>query len=286
MRVTEQGIYEMTNPEYHADAALSASGLKLLIEAPALYKYEREFPRRSQAFDLGTVWHSLVLGDVSSKYEIVRKQNRSKDWVEAGDYDTVSAKADMERIVDEGKTPILGRDLRVAEAMAKRFNTHPAVREYLDLANGSVEQSAFWKDPRTGVMLRARFDFLPNAVEGKPFTIVDPKTAQSSEPQAWLRKAVDYGYHIQAAMYVRAVKAMGIHPRPQFLFMVQEKRAPYIVSPIRIAPRSLAIGDLLIDRAIDAYLKAIKTGHWPGYVDDVFVDDLPKFYTDRFEDIA
>lgn len=283
---TPPGIYDMTNAEYHAHPALSASGMKLLIEAPALFDHERKNPRQSNSLDLGSVWHSLVLGDTSVQYEIVKKQNRHKEWVTAYDYDTVSARTHRDEIEAEGKTPILARDLALAEAMAEVFNAHPKVREYMDLSHGSIEQSAFWQDERTGIELRARFDYLPDTVPGKPYTIVDPKTAQSSEPHAWLRKAVDYGYAIQAALYIRAVKAMGLHDHPEFIFMTQEKRAPYIVTPIRLAARSLAIGDHLVDVAIDRFIKCTESGYWPGYSEEVVTDDLPKFYTDRFEDVA
>ena len=278
------GIYaDLSNPEYHADDALSSSGMKLLIEAPALYEHERKNPRQSQAFDLGSVWHKLVLRDDSVEYVVVQKVNRQKEQVDASDYDTISAQQHRDEIIADGKTPILRRDLALAQAMADVFEKHPAVKEYLHEPAGAIEQSAFWKDERTGLPLRARFDFLPEPVSGKPFTVVDPKSARSSEPQSWLRSAVDYGYAIQAALYLRAVRAFDLHPRPDFLFLVQAKTPPYIVTPIRLAPRSLAIGDLLVDRAIDTFIRCTETGHWPGYSDEVVVDDLPKFYTDRFE---
>lgn len=285
--IAEPGIYDgIGNAEYHAHHALSSSGMKLLIEAPALFDHERKNPRQSQAFDLGSVWHSLVLGDDTVEYVVVQKTNRQKERVDAGDYDTVSAAEHRDQIIADGKTPILRRDLLLAEAMAEVFNRHPAVTEYLRDVPGAIERSAFWTDQRTGVDLRVRFDFLPEARPGKSFTIVDPKTARSAEPQSWLRSAVDYGYAIQAALYIRAAKEFGLHPRPDFLFLVQDKRAPYIVTPIRLAPRSLAIGDHLVDRAIDRFVACTESGHWPGYSDDVVVDDLPKFFTDRFEDVA
>jgi hypothetical protein len=284
--VREPGVYEMTNAEYHAQPALSASGMKLLIEAPALFDYQRKHPRHSDAFDFGSVWHALILGDKSAEFEIVQKQNRQKEWVDAYDYDTKSAQECRDRIVAEGKTPILAKDLRLAEAMAERFRGDPWVAEWMDLDKGAIEQSAFWEDRRTGIQLRARFDFLPIAEPGRQFRVIDPKSAKSSNPDQWLRAAADYGYHIQAALYLRAIKEMGLHPRPDFWFAIQEKRAPYIFQPIRLAPRSLAIGDHLIDVAIDKYIRCAETGHWPGYRDDELVDDLPKYYTDRFEDIA
>jgi hypothetical protein len=284
--ISEPGIYEMTNAEYHAQPALSASGMKLLIEAPALFNHQRENPTTSTTFDFGTVWHKLVLDDQNEDFVVVMKKDKSGDYVPAGDDKTVSAQQHIAEIRSSGQTPIFEKQLAAAEAMAEKFRADPWVREWLDLSRGSIEQSVFWQDERTGLQLRARFDYLPEAEPGREFRVVDPKSAKSANPDQWLRNAADFGYHIQAALYLRAVKAMGLHPRPDFWFAVQEKTAPYIFQPIRLAPRSLAIGDHLIDVAIDKYIRCTKSGQWPGYRDDEVVDDLPGYYINRFEDIA
>ncbi len=61
------GVYDDLPAEYyHADPALSASGMKLLLDpgCPALYRYERDHPQPPKAtFDFGHAAHRLVLGD-------------------------------------------------------------------------------------------------------------------------------------------------------------------------------------------------------------------------------
>lgn len=282
----EPGLYpSLSNADYHADPSLSASGMKLILEAPAIYKHERENPTHRNTYDFGSVWHKLVLDDASEDFVVIMKTNREGARVEAGDDKTVSAQEHIKEIRAAGKTPIFAKQLAVVQQMVKAFNAHPKVAEYLDLKRGAIETSAFWTDPETGVPLRVRFDYLPDGTADR-FTIVDVKTSTTAEPYAWLRKAPDYGYHLQDSMYRRAVRDLGLHPRPDFLFLVQAKTAPYLVTPIRLAAHSQAVGDHLTRQAIRTFARCLETDTWPGYTDDIVHENLPGWYLNQFEGVA
>lgn len=281
--ISEPGLYEMSNAEYHAQPALSASGMKVLLDAPAKFKHQQQHRVFRDSFDFGSVWHALVLQDKGEQIVVAQKVTRDKQRVDADSWDTKSAQEHRASIRAEGKIPVLAKEYEIAKAMAAAFNAHPEVRRYLDLKNGSIEQSAFWNDERTGLPLRARFDYLPAAPVDGVFTICDPKSAVSSEPFTWLRKAADFGYHLQDEMYRRAAMAMGLSPRPDFLFLVQEKTPPYIVTPIRFPAHTRAVASLLVDRAIDRFIACTESGEWGGYVDGVVTADLPSYYLNQFE---
>lgn len=281
--ITEPGMYEMSNADYHAQPALSASGMKTLLEAPAKFRYQRENHVYKPAFDFGSLWHKYVLNDEHEQFVVVQKRNRHKELVDAYDYDTVSAREHQAEIRAEGKIPILAKELRVIKDMAGVFRMNPDVQRLIDLDKGKIEQSAFWQDARTGVWLRARFDYLPDAVPGQPFIIGDPKTAISSHPERWMRKVSDYGYDIQDAMYREAARVMGFDPRPRFQFAVQEKTAPYIVTVIELDAEARAIGEYKMREAIDLYLECTQNNHWPGYVEGVAIGHLPAYETQPYE---
>lgn len=273
MTIMEAGLYGMTNAEYHAEEALSASGMKTLLEAPAKFAYQREHPVFKDIFDFGSVWHTKVLGDQGEK--IVK--------VNADSWRTDAAKAIKAEAHANGQIPILSKDLEVIDEMVKIFRAHPEASALIDLDKGVIEQSAFWQDERTGVWLRTRFDYLPDAVERSPFIIGDPKTAASSKPEKWLKSAPDYGYHIQDALYRKAVRELGIHPRPRFQFAVQEKEPPYIVSVIELDARAQVIGDYLVRVAIDTWIECTTKNEWPGYIEGVRLGQLPAYYSNQFE---
>lgn len=281
------GIYEgVPNAEYHASSALSASGMKLLLEAPAKFDYAQKHPTFKDVFDFGSLWHKLLFRDDVEQFVVIQKKTKAGEIVDSDTRETVFAKAHIDDIRNEGKIPVLARELELATEMVDAFWSHPKAREYVDLENGTVEQSAFWVDETTGVQLRARFDLLPSAKSGRPFRIVDGKTAQSSEPHKWLRSAADYGMHIQEAFYRRAVREFGLSDRPEFVFAVQEKTAPFLVTFIRLDPFAQAIGDHLVDKAIGIFKDCTERNDWTGgYIDDVLVGSLPSYYTNQFDGV-
>lgn len=271
--ITKPGIYQMTNAEYHAHDALSASRMKTLLEAPAKFKHERENPVHKNLFDFGSAWHKAVLGDEGEELVVVQ----------ADSWRTNVAKEQKEKAHAENKIPLLEKDKDLIDEMVAVLRAHPEASALLDPAKGQIEQSAFWQDARTGLWLRVRFDYLPDKVPGLPFMIADPKSAASSKPEKWLKSAADLGYHIQDSLYRQAVRELGIDPRPAFTFICQEKDPPYIVTPIRLDGEAQKIGDYLVRVAIDTYIQCEATGEWPGYIEGVAIGRLPGYYTNQFE---
>ena len=82
-----------------------------------------------------------------------------------------------------------------------------ANRELIQLAfvDGKPEQSLIHIDAETGIYIKSRPDWLPDNPAHRP--LVDYKTCRSIEPRKLSQDAFAYGYHIQAAMQVDAVRA-------------------------------------------------------------------------------
>ena len=77
-----------------------------------------------------------------------------------------------------------------------------------------------------------------------------------------------FGYHMQAPWYLDLVKGVGMSDDPQFLFVVQEKTPPYLVTVIEYDDLALAEGRRRNREAITTYLHCRETGQWPGYHDN------------------
>lgn len=255
--ITEPGLYDMTNAEYHADpiegGSLSSSGAKKLIaKTPLHFKWDMDHQEQHKdAFDYGTAAHSLVLEGDESGLVVV----------DAPDWRTKAAQEAKADAYAHGKTPLLTKDYEQVKAMAEQIRQHPEA-SFL-LKDGEAEKSAFWQHD-TGVWLRARFDWLPNK-RGRGLIIPDYKTAVSAEPGKFSRSAADFGYHQQAAFYCDAAKALGLSPDPVMLFVVQEKTAPYAVNVIELHEEDIFMGGALNEKAIRLYQQCKLTNHWPGY---------------------
>jgi len=254
--ITEPGLYDMSNEEYHRDpvpgGSLSSSGAKKLIaKTPAHFKWDQDHPVHKDVFDFGTAAHSLILeGDHAGIVEVAANDWRSKAAQEA--------KAEAHA---NGKTPLLSKDYQQVKDMAAAIKNHPEAM--LLLSDGVAEKSGFWQH-ETGVWLRVRFDWLPNR-RGDGVILVDYKTAVSADPRKFAKSAADFGYHQQDAFYRDGAKALGISDNPGFLFVVQDKTAPYLVNVIELNEEAVNMGRALNEHAIRTYQNCKLRDEWPGY---------------------
>src|SRR5690606_9454801 len=72
-----------------------------------------------------------------------------------------------------------------------------------------------------------------------------------------------------------------------FLFVFQEKQAPYLVTVVELDHEALQIGAYLARKARQRYATCRRTGNWSGYADDApVVVSLPPYYTQQYEGVS
>jgi hypothetical protein len=128
-----------------------------------------------------------------------------------------------------------------------------------------------WQDPETGVWLRARPDFLP----AKRRIIPDLKTAADGSPKAFTRTIANFGYHMAAALYLDGITAIFGETPTNWLHVVVEKEAPYVVSLYELPGEDIERGRWLNRKAIRRFAECLSADKWPGYSDDVTQIGLP-----------
>jgi len=240
------GIYSgVSNADYHRDPALGSTSLKTLAtRTPAHYQHDKTHPKTSDAFDLGTVVHSIILEGDAFGVEICP----FSAWT------TKAAKDARDEARAAGKIPLLTRDWLQVLNMRDAVMAHPIAR---DLFTGhKAEQSVFWDED--GLTLKCR----PDA--WKPGMLVDLKTTRSADPNEFGKTAHEFGYHQSAAHYIDGVKAATGEELP-FHFVLVEKTAPYFVSVVELDIEAVNIGRQLNDRAKRIYRECAETNTWPGY---------------------
>jgi PDDEXK-like domain of unknown function (DUF3799) len=280
--ITEPGVYQLTDAEYHADpvegGSLSSTGARRLLDCPAKFEYERANGRPpKKEFDHGHAAHKLVLGDGP---EIV--------VVDADSWRTAAAKKTRDEVYDAGHVPLLPQDFEIVTAMADKIREHPTAS--MLLSGGKAEQSLIWQHRPTGVMRRARLDYLRDTVPGQRLLISDYKTTTNAHPNAVRRSIPQWGYHIQAPWYIDGVVELGLAPWGAVMMLImQEKTAPYVVSIVEIAASSLTWGERDCERALHLYRQYTESGHWPGYTEtglpeyEPFLCELPRYVEQEYE---
>lgn len=277
--VEQPGVYAGIPADvYHADpvpgGSLSSTGARRLLppSCPALYRHEVDNPPPAKkTFDLGHAAHAMVLG---TGPELV--------VVPGARWDTKAAKEQVAAARERGAVPLKQDEYDQVQAMAAKLREHPIAMNLLRPEGGQPELSLFWVDPETRIYCRGRTDWLDLTRPGR-LIVPDYKTCVSAAPDDLQRAIYDHGYHQQADWYLGGLRALGLaNEDAQFLFVFQEKRAPYLVTVAQVDPFALRIGAHLNREARHLYRECVQSGRWPGYTDDVALISLPGWVENRY----
>lgn len=256
----------LTAEEYHADrASVSSTGLRKILApgCPAQLRHDLDHPQApKKEFDLGHAAHLLVLGEGPELAVIDYPDWRKKD-----------AQAERDEAYADGKVPLLTKDHDMVQAMAAAIRQHPLAGPLFTPGTGRAEQSIFWTDPATGVRCRVRPDWLKQ-LPGLTLAI-DYKTITKADPDTVSKAIRDHGYHQQDAFYTDGVEAAGLAPDGcRFLFVFQQKTAPYLITVRELDQQSRDIGRAKNERALRLYADCMATGLWPDWTGPV--EDIPQ----------
>lgn len=259
--ITEPGVYAIPFDDYVRDpvvgGSLSNSEAKWLMPpkgVPARFRYEKDHKRPvKRTFEIGTAAHALVLGTGPELIEI-----------EADNWRTAKAKEDADDARAAGMVPLLPHEYRMVMDMAAALRAHPVASALFAEGTGLPEQTLIWRDAATGVMRRARLDWLPTIGNGR-MILSDYKTAAAIDKPTISKAMNTFGYHTQAATYTDGVRALGIDREPAFLNVYQEKTPPYLVRIFEPDALALAIARDLNRAALATYAACQASGEWPGY---------------------
>lgn len=245
----------MTEKEYRAHPAISRSELFKISETPEKFKYYREHPEEpTPSLLFGQLFHAMALQPTE-----VWKQFAIAPQVDGR---TKAGKEALAQFKEENgdKTLVTYAMALKAEEMCNALYSNEFVRKLLD---GEREKAFFWNDDLTGEECKCRADVL-NKI-GNTNIIVDLKTADSAETDAFMRSAIKYGYDFQAAMYTEGVKA-NTKQDYEFVFVVVEKEPPYAVNILQADKLFTLRGYDLYREYIGTYHYCKTTGNWYGYL--------------------
>ncbi len=252
------GVHTLTDAEYFdLGGYLSSTGVRELLACPTKFRYNQlhgRLPKR--AFDVGHAAHQLVLG---AGPELVR--------IDADKWLSNAVKADVQAVRDRGAVPLRPADWDTVHAMADALADHPDAPRLL--SRGKPEQALIWQDDATGVMCRAKADWL--RADG----VIDYKSADNLATDPLTRTSYNYGYHVQAAFYLRGFRALWPDRVPFFGFIGQEKDPPYLVRVTQLTERALGYGDAKCTEALQVYRDCLAADEWPGYSTEIDDIDLP-----------
>jgi hypothetical protein len=107
--------------------------------------------------------------------------------------------------------------------------------------------------------------------------LVDYKTTIDASEAGFGKSVANYGYHLQASWYLEAAAACGFGVDLKFVFVVQEKTAPYLVQVFQMGSDELTIGHAMGAKARTVFAECAESGVWPGYPNEITFARLPRW---------
>lgn len=256
----EPGVYDgIPIDVYHADrTSLSASGAKeILASCPAKFRYLQDHPSEpTPAMEFGTLAHAVILGE---EPELVVCDYAS--WK--------SGKAQEEKldVLATGKIPVLPKEKSRLEGMAAAIRNHETAGPLFAPGTGKAEQSLYLPHRPTGVMRRARPDWLPYFTGGR-LRVPDLKTCASAHLDAIEKDVANYRYYQQAPWYLDVIKGLGLcgDEEPAFLFVFIEKEPPYLITVVELIEPYMKAGRKENVSALHLYADCLAKNDWPDYM--------------------
>jgi len=246
--IAGQIIADMDERTYHAHAALSSTGAKMLLKSPKTFDWNRTHPQpHKPEFDLGSAAHSKVLG---TGYAVV--------VLDFPDFRTKAAQMARDDAYEAGKIPVLAKTYAEVELMSEAVLAHPYARQLLEQEDGQAEVSVFATDPEFNIELRARFDFLAE----RPFDL--KSTGTSADNATFARTVHSFGYDVSRAHYLHTLY-LATGERREMAFLVVESNAPYDVAVHYLDEQYIEIGEGRARRARELFASCTRSGTWPGH---------------------
>ncbi|CAB4149119.1 Putative exodeoxyribonuclease 8, PDDEXK-like domain containing protein [uncultured Caudovirales phage] len=280
MTIIKDGLYDMTNEEYHESEGLSRSALWLYRENQYKYwykylsgKYAKDKATKPMAF--GSLCHTIVLepelfkAEYAIKPEIeplpkagllkdlgrteFEKQKQVRALAEE-QRDFVLAKFERE---SQGRTIISLDDYNKAMKIKESIYSRDMCAKLL--SGCIIEKSIFWTDQETGLLCKIRPDaYMPGKYA------LDLKTEENAGYQSFQRTAMKYGYFLQAGMIWEGLKAIG-EPIEKFIDLAVEKEEPYAVATYVMDDEAVQYGIDLFHALLRKYAVSRETNEFNDY---------------------
>ncbi len=270
--ITEPGVYTgISLDEYHNKSTLldgpSVSKSSLMHMAPPtgnpkkFHAYWPFNPYRiettpSKAMEFGSAVHALLLGDEVFRDRFALRPDKAPDG-RVWNGNNHSCRDWLKDQAEIGRTVVTREQLEKIKRMAEDAAKYEVVQA--GLLNGRIERSMFWKDPATGIWLKARPDVIPT----DSGMYADLKTASKLDDDFLEKQFGDCGYYLQPAIIRRICKGLGmVFESFTLLFSLT---GDYADTDHRdVSSFAIDRGERVIDYCLHKIRQGLDTGVWEG----------------------
>lgn len=260
----------LTYEEYVSIIGLRSSDLKLLKRSPAHWKSKVE-DKSTEALEFGALFHLAIenpekFKDTCIIEPIFEGMTQGKNAHLSTKSAEAKAKKEQWHLVQRssGKTIVPSGMWQPLTGMLNACTSHKLVSNLLK--NGVRETSLWVEDEETGVILKARPDFVSSRGH-----MVDIKTSRDATYPSFYNDIFSSRGHdstfyvLQAAHYAHCARLSKVCKGDAFYFVAIEKEPPYGIKVWTMDEGCLAPGELWRSKLTKLYKECQQKEIWPCY---------------------
>ncbi len=281
-------LTDLSHELYHADKTrMSSTAVRKLLRSPrnflnSWFDIEKDIDDDEDHFRIGRAAHMMLLEpDLFRKRHVVMPlfEGLTKEGkMSAQSKDAKDKRAAWIAQQEFGSLIVTQPELDMLIGMIEAVLEHPVANGML--SKGKPECSVHWTDPATGVMCKARPDFILEEANGD-IHLVDFKTTRDIRPGIFAYDIERYGYHTQLAFYHDGiVAALGKQPQSITLVVV-EKNAPYEAAVYPLHDDWFEEGQRQYRHALQLYKKCREQNKWPAFQSNAQMLNMPNRHKDN-----
>lgn len=251
----KEGVYDISNEEYHASKGISRSGIMEFNKTPFHFWNKYLNPNSlieeetSSSIKIGSLLHYYILEENKflNDYIVIDKIDRR----------TKQGKDYYEQIALSNKKIITQDEFNHIKLMKDSIKSNHQIAELI--SEGKYEKSIYWNDPDTKLLCKCRPDIWQHSF------IVDIKTSSNASYRDFQRSIFSYGYHIQCAMIHEAFKQVFDMDMKDFVFVVVENKAPFATAIYKLDELSLYQSIEIFKNKLIEIKQCFDKNEWPSY---------------------
>lgn len=286
-----------SDTDYHGNAeAIGSTSIKYgAIHSPAKFReyYTNGSDNDSESKLLGRLAHKAILepnfwdlhlvepdfGDQRYKDNQLQKRAwieghfiaylmREQAWSEenaAAHVKAMEAKA-LQKAFDLLPIPrVSSVNEKKIKGMAESLALHPDAHQFLTMAGATNEVSGYYRDPETGILIKIRPDLRADHVG----VIVDLKTCESAEEEAFAIACGKYGYPASLSLYGDGTEQITGNKIDMWVLIAVEKAPPFECAVYVFemekgkAPEAIEYGRKVIRKGLNRISECLATNRWP-----------------------
>lgn len=170
-------------------------------------------------------------------------------------------------------------DHQAAQKAVAALVGNPSIKDVLSDAKTQVALRLDYEAlPGIVVPLKGLLDIVPSLSSPWSNALVDLKEVGRLDDADQISRTIhNFGYHVQAALYLDMWNALTGENRDSFIFLFQHEEEPHETAKVTLGPGAILQGREWYRNAVARWADCVTRDFWPSPWDDIVTVELPRW---------